>query len=76
MQSNIILINQHNFYLTHVFNELKTDANPNIFKAVELFQREEVDSYDKYVKAESGAKAPYRRKLNIDKDRTLQRLVV
>ena len=50
-------------------------SNPNIYKAIELFKREEVDSYDKYVNAECGQKPPYRRKLDIDKVNALRYLI-
>ena len=50
-------------------------AHPNIYKAVDIFQKEEVQSYEKYKSAERGCKAPYRRLLDIDRERTLLRLV-
>ena len=42
---------------------------------VDIFQKEEVQSYEKYKSAERGCKAPYRRLLDIDRERTLLRLV-
>ena len=50
-------------------------ADPNIYKSISIFQTEEVNSYDKFVKANAGARAPYRRKLDIDRDNTLKRLI-
>jgi hypothetical protein len=46
-------------------------AHPNIFKAVEVFKKEELNSYSTFKKAISGEKAPYRRKLDIDKQNHL-----
>ena len=54
-------------------------AKPNIFKAINVFQQEEVNSTLKYTQALAGANIPVRRKLDVDKDghlRTFKRLLV
>jgi len=43
-------------------------AKPNIFKAINVFQQEEVNSTLKYTQALAGANIPGRRKLDVDKD--------
>ena len=54
-------------------------AKPNIFKAINVFQQEEVNSTLKYTQALAGANIPVRRKLDVDKDghlRTFKRLLL
>ena len=50
-----------------------------IFKAINVFQQEEVNSTLKYTQALAGANIPVRRKLDVDKDghlRTFKRLLL